>query len=167
MHVVLHRFPVDPRRVIAVALVLVLVEPRLEQYHRHGPDIALEGVGVRHSRLQLQRIGQFGREVEVGGVPFGDERVVVGLAASRQRVVHLDHPLLRNQNGRGTQGLVFDALLLEVTHTHDATRQDRPQLLLLEPPLLQVALADLLLEGALGKLEQSVYFVKCRTVLVL
>ena len=99
--------------------------------------------------------------------PFGDEGVVVILAASGNGIKYSNDSILVDKDVAGSQGLMLDSLLLEVAETHNAAGQYRPQLFLLELPLLQVPLVDLVLQRSFGELEQCVYFVEGRTVLVL
>ena len=53
---------------------------------------------------------------------------------------------------------MLDIALLEMTQTDDAACQNRPQFLLLEPPLLKASLVDLVLQGALGEKEEGEKF---------
>jgi hypothetical protein len=68
--------------------------------------------------------------------PFGDKGVVVILAASGNGVKYSNDSILVDKDVAGLQGLVLDPLLLEVAEAHNATGQYRPQLFLLELPLL-------------------------------
>ena len=117
--------------------------------------------------LQLQSISQFRREVYVRSGSFTDECVVVVLAPRCDGIEDLDDSLLGDEDGAGSQGLVLDWVLLEVAESNNAAGQNGPQFFLLKPPLLNIPLTDLIVQSPLGKLKQSIYFVKSRTVLVL
>jgi hypothetical protein len=54
---------------------------------------------MRLSGLKLQGLGQLRRKIDMRRVAFGDESVVVVLAASCNGIVNLDDPFLRNEDG--------------------------------------------------------------------
>ena len=89
----------------------------------------------------------------MGGGSLADERVVVILAPSGNGIEDLDDALLGDEDGTGPQGLVLDGMLLEVAESYDATGQNGPQFLLLEPPLLNIPLTDLIFQSPLCKLK--------------
>ena len=156
-----------PWTLVPIALVLVLSQSRLQNNHAHSPNITFVCMDVRLPCLQLQSISQLGREVYVRSRSLTNERVVVVLAARGDRIEDFDDSLLGDEDGAGPQGLMFDWVLLEVAEANDAAGQNRPQFFLLKPPLLNIPLTDLIVQSPLGKLKQSIYFVKSRTVLVL
>lgn len=61
---------------------------------------------------------------------------------------------------------MLDVILLEMAQPQDATRQYRPQFLLLEPPLLHAALIDLVIQRALRELKKRIQLVKTHAELI-
>ena len=167
VNIVLNGLPMHPRTLVAIALVLVLRQPRLQNNHAHSPNITFVRMDVRLPCLQLQRISQLWRKVDVGSGSLADKRVVVVLAPCGDGIEYFDDSFLGDEDGAGPQSLVLDGMLLEMAEAHDAAGQDGPQFLLLELPLLNIPLTDLIIQSPLRKLKQSIYFVKCRTVLIL
>ena len=51
---------------------------------------------------------------------FGDESVVVVLGTSGDGVVHFDDSLCRDEDGAGSEGLVFDVVFLQMAESYDA-----------------------------------------------
>lgn len=168
VQVVVDGVPVDLGVLFPVALILVGEEAGLEHHHAESEHVALVGVGALGLDLLLgECLALLGGEVDVRGAVLRHQGLVVGLLVCRQRVRHLDDALLRQQDGIRTQTLVLDACLLEVAQSEDAAGQDRPQLLLLELPVVLLPFGDLVAQGLVGIVVQSVQLVKAGAVVVL
>lgn len=157
----------DAGVLVAIALILVAEQAGLQNDHAHGPDIALEGLILRGRFFLLEGLNLLRRKVGVLGAALVEQALVVAAGASRDGVVDLDDSLRGDEDCAGAQGCVLDVIFLQVAEAQDAAGQYRPQLLLLELPLLQGALVDLVVQRALRELKERIQLVKTHAELVL
>ena len=165
--VVLKGLPVNARVLVAIALILVAEQAGLENDHAHGPDIALEGLILRGGFFLLEGLNLLRRKVSVLAAALVEQGLVVATGASGDRIVDLDDSLGGDEDCAGSQGCVLDVIFLQVAEAQDAAGQYRPQFLLLEPPLLQRPLVDLVVQRALRELKERIQLVKAHAKLIL
>ncbi len=83
---------------------------------------------------------------------------IIGSCTDRKRVIEFDRAFLIEQNSLGGECLVSDILSLEMTEGNDAAASNRPNFLLLEFPLLEIPLVDLIIKRPVFPLIEGLNF---------
>ena len=89
----------NPRVLIAVALILVLQQAALQNDHSQSENVAFIRVDVcGGNQLRLEGLALFWRQVNMTCVALVQQSVVVGLVAGGERVADFDQAFLGEED---------------------------------------------------------------------
>lgn len=166
--IVLQRLHMNPRVLIAVALILVLQQAAFQNDHSQSENVAFVRVDVcGGNQLRLEGLALFWRQVNMTCVALVQQSVVVSLVAGGERVADFDKAFLGEEDHVWSETGVADAFFLQMAQAKNAAGENGPEFSFGESVFPEIAFVDLIIEGTLGVLVEDVEFIESGAVLVL